>query len=76
MKIVGVCACTVGIAHTYMAQEKLEKAAEKAGIEAKFETQGSIGRENALTEEEIKEADLVILAIDVKIADTDRKSVV
>ena len=72
MKIVGVCACTVGIAHTYMAQEKLEKAAEKAGIEAKFETQGSIGRENALTEEEIKEADLVILAIDVKIADTDR----
>ena len=48
MKIVGVCACTVGIAHTYMAQEKLEKAAEKAGIEAKFETQGSIGRENAL----------------------------
>ena len=72
MKIVGVCACTVGIAHTYMAQENLEKAAEKAGIEAKFETQGSIGRENALTEEEIKEADLVILAIDVKIADTDR----
>ena len=72
MKIVGVCACTVGIAHTYMAQEKLEKAAEKAGIEAKFETPGSIGRENALTEEEIKEADLVILAIDVKIADTDR----
>lgn len=72
MKIVGVCACTVGIAHTYMAQEKLEKAAEKAGIEAKFETQGSIGRENALTEEEIKEADLVILAIDVKIADADR----
>ena len=72
MKIVGVCACTVGIAHTYMAQEKLEKAAEKAGIEAKFETQGSIGRENALTEEEIKEADLVLLAIDVKIADTDR----
>ena len=72
MYLVAVCSCPVGIAHTYMAQEKLEKAAEKAGIEAKFETQGSIGRENALTEEEIKEADLVILAIDVKIADTDR----
>ena len=28
MKVVGVCACTVGIAHTYIAQEKLEKAAE------------------------------------------------
>ena len=36
MKIVGVCACTVGIAHTYIAQEKLEKAEEKAVFEAKF----------------------------------------
>ena len=72
MKIVGVCACTVGIAHTYIAQEKLEKAAQKAGFEAKFETQGSIGKENALTEQEIKDADIVILAIDVKIADQER----
>ena len=72
MKIVGVCACTVGIAHTYIAQEKLEGAAKKAGIEAKFETQGSIGRENPLTPEEIAAADIVILAIDVKIADMDR----
>lgn len=72
MKIVGVCACTVGIAHTYIAQEKLENAAKKAGFEAKFETQGSIGKENALTAEEIESADIVILAIDVKIADRDR----
>lgn len=72
MKIVGVCACTIGIAHTYIAQEKLEKAAKKAGFEAKFETQGSIGKENALTPEEIAAADLVILAIDVKIADNER----
>ena len=72
MKIVGVCACTVGIAHTYIAQEKLEKAAKKAGFEAKFETQGSIGKENVLTAEEIAAADIVILAIDVKIADRER----
>lgn len=72
MKIVGVCACTVGIAHTYIAQEKLENAAKKAGFEAKFETQGSIGKENALTAEEIESADIVILAVDVKIADRDR----
>lgn len=72
MKVVGVCACTVGIAHTYIAQEKLEKAAKKAGFEAKFETQGSIGRENELTAEDIASADIVILAIDVKIADRDR----
>lgn len=72
MKVVGVCACTVGIAHTYIAQEKLEKAAQKAGFEAKFETQGSIGQENALTAAEIAEADIVILAIDVAIAQRER----
>ena len=37
MKIVGVAACTVGIAHTYIAQEKLENAAKKAGCEMKVE---------------------------------------
>lgn len=72
MKLVGVAACTVGIAHTYIAQEKLENAAKKAGFEMKVETQGTIGIENELTQEEIDQADIVILAVDVKIANRDR----
>ena len=72
MKIVGVAACTVGIAHTYIAQEKLENAAKKAGHEMHVETQGTIGIENELTHEQIKEADLVILAVDVKISGRER----
>lgn len=68
MKIIGVAACTVGIAHTYIAQEKLENAAKKAGHEIHVETQGTIGIENELTPAQIKEADLVILAVDVKIS--------
>lgn len=72
MKLVGVAACTVGIAHTYIAQEKLESAAKKAGHIIKLETQGTIGIENPLTETEIKEADIVILAIDVKISGEER----
>ncbi|MFK4565900.1 PTS fructose transporter subunit IIB [Enterococcus sp. UD-01] len=72
MKIVGVAACTVGIAHTYIAQEKLENAAKKAGDEIKVETQGTIGIENELTQAEIDQADIVILAIDVKISGRDR----
>ncbi|MFR3684328.1 MAG: PTS fructose transporter subunit IIB [Enterococcus sp.] len=72
MKLVGVAACTVGIAHTYIAQEKLENAAKKAGFEMKVETQGTIGIENELTSEEIAQADIVILAVDVKIANRDR----
>lgn len=72
MKIVGVAACTVGIAHTYIAQEKLENAAKKAGFEMKVETQGTIGIENELTQEEIDQADIVILAVDVKISGRER----
>ncbi|MEE1499529.1 MAG: PTS fructose transporter subunit IIB, partial [Enterococcus hirae] len=65
-------ACTVGIAHTYIAQEKLENAAKKAGHEIHVETQGTIGIENELTPAQIKEADLVILAVDVKISGRER----
>ncbi len=72
MKIVGVAACTVGIAHTYIAQEKLENAAKKAGYDIQIETQGTIGIENELTQQQIDDADIVILAIDVKIAGMER----
>ncbi len=72
MKIIGVAACTVGIAHTYIAQEKLENAAKKAGHEIHVETQGTIGIDNELTPAQIKEADLVILAVDVKISGRER----
>ncbi len=72
MKIVGVAACTVGIAHTYIAQEKLENAAKKSGYEIVIETQGTIGIENELTAEQISKADVVILAVDVKISGRER----
>ncbi len=72
MKIVGVAACVAGIAHTYIAKEKLIKAAEKAGHEIQMETQGQIGTENELTPEKIRDADVVILAIDVSIKNRDR----
>lgn len=72
MKIVGISACTVGIAHTYLAQQKIEDAAKKAGDEVKIETQGTIGIENELTAEEIENADVVLLAVDVAISGEDR----
>jgi len=72
MNIVGISACTVGIAHTYIAQEKIEAAAKKAGDTVKIETQGTIGIENPLTEEDIAKADIVLLAVDVQIAGEER----
>lgn len=64
MKIVAVTSCPNGIAHTYMAQEKLEQAALELGIDIKVETQGGVGVENQLTAKDIEEADGVIIAAD------------
>lgn len=70
-KIVAVCACPAGIAHTYLAAESLEQAAKAAGYECKVETDGAGGVENELTEDDIREADAVILAVD-SFVETDR----
>lgn len=72
MKIIGITACPTGIAHTYMAQECLEEECRKRGYDVKIETQGSLGIENELTEEEIAAADVVILAVSVTIEGEDR----
>lgn len=64
MRYVAVTACPTGIAHTYMAAEKLQTAAADAGHEIKVETQGSIGAENVLTAADIAAADAVIIAAD------------
>lgn len=67
MRIVGITACTAGIAHTYIAKEKLITAAKELGHEIKIETQGSIGVEDELTKNDIALADVVILATDIKV---------
>ncbi len=72
MKCVVVTACAVGIAHTYMAAEAMERAAKKLGIEVQVETQGSVGIENELKPKDIEEADLVIIASDVGIEKSER----
>lgn len=72
MKIVGIAACTSGIAHTYIAREKVMKAATELGYEIHMETQGTIGTENELTSDQIKEADFVLLVVDIKISGRDR----
>lgn len=64
MRYVAITACPTGIAHTYMAAEKLQMAASEAGHEIKVETQGSIGAENVLTAADIAAADAVIIAAD------------
>ncbi|MEU0967790.1 PTS fructose transporter subunit IIABC [Streptomyces sp. NPDC005917] len=64
LKLLAVTACPTGIAHTYMAAEKLTQAAQSRGVEMKVETQGSIGVENALNDNDVSSADGVIVAAD------------
>lgn len=72
MKIVGIAACTSGIAHTYIAKEKLVMAARELGHEVHIETQGTIGTEDELTAKDIEAADVVIIAADIKVGGKDR----
>ncbi|WP_329444812.1 fructose-specific PTS transporter subunit EIIC [Streptomyces sp. NBC_01426] len=67
LKLLAVTACPTGIAHTYMAAEKLQQAAERLGIDIKVETQGSIGAENVLDDNDVREADGIIIAADKEV---------
>jgi PTS system fructose-specific IIC component len=71
--LVAVTACPTGIAHTYMAAEALEAAAERAGVEIHVETQGSAGA-TPLAPDTIAAASAVIFAVDVGVRDRGRFS--
>ncbi|KPV43059.1 PTS fructose transporter subunit IIC [Alicyclobacillus ferrooxydans] len=70
-KVVAITACPTGIAHTFMAEEGLKKAAKELGYEVKVETQGAAGAENVLSAADIADADAVIIAAD-KAVELDR----
>lgn len=74
MKIVAVTACPTGIAHTYMAAEKLAKTAKALGHQIKVETQGAMGIENELSATDIAEAEVVLFAVDIDVEQRERFS--
>ncbi len=72
MKIIAVTSCPVGMAHTYMASAALKKAAEKLGAQIKVETQGFMGIQDRITQQDIEEANVLILAADVALMEGER----
>ncbi|MFJ5389544.1 PTS fructose transporter subunit IIBC [Pectobacterium sp. CHL-2024] len=66
-RIVAITACPTGVAHTFMAAEAIESEAKKRGWWVKVETRGSVGAGNAITPEEVEQADLVIVAADIEV---------
>ncbi|HEO9143829.1 PTS fructose transporter subunit IIB [Enterobacter cloacae] len=71
-KLIALCACPMGLAHTFMAAQALEEAAVEAGYEVKIETQGADGIQNRLTAQDIAEADIIIHAIAITPEDNER----
>lgn len=65
--VLAVTSCPTGIAHTYMAAEGLEKAAKARNCAIKIETRGSGGAKNVLTDQDIQDADCIIVAADAKV---------
>ncbi|MGY1785441.1 PTS fructose transporter subunit IIABC [Geodermatophilus sp. SYSU D00698] len=70
-KLVAVSACPTGIAHTYMAADKLTAAAQAAGVDLVVETQGSSGS-TPLDPAVVRDAEAVIFAVDVGVKDRER----
>ncbi|MCW8346831.1 fructose-specific PTS transporter subunit EIIC [Vibrio sp. ZSDZ65] len=70
--VVAVTCCPSGVAHTFMAAKALEKAGAMAGIKIKVETQGQNGVNNRITDLDVRNAKLVILAHDIQVKDAHR----
>lgn len=71
-KLIAVTACATGVAHTYMAEKALLKAAKKMGILMKVETQGATGIGHKLTSKDVQIGEAVIFATDTKVRDAER----
>ena len=70
-RIVAVTACPTGIAHSQMAAEALSQAADEGGYEISIEVQGAMGTEGELTPDDLRRADVAVVAADVTV-DTER----
>ena len=53
-------------------KKKIQQAAEKRGHTIHIETQGLAGTQDELTLREIKEADIVLIAADIKVNGRER----
>lgn len=71
-KIVAVCACPMGLAHTFMAAQAIEDGAKELGYDVKVETQGADGIQNELTPEDIASASMIIQAVAITPQNNER----
>lgn len=66
-KIIAVTACPTGISSSFMAREALKNCAQKLGMNIRVEVYGAAGVYHSLSADEIKNADVVIVAASKKV---------
>ena len=66
-KIIAVTACPTGISSSFMAREALKNCAQKLGMNIRVEVYGAAGVYHSLTDDEIRNADVVIVAASKKV---------
>ena len=66
-KIIAVTACPTGLSSSFMAREALKNCAQNLGLNIRVEVYGAAGVYHSLTDEEIQNADVVIIAASRKI---------
>lgn len=71
-KLVALCACPMGLAHTFMAAEALEQAAKELGYDCRIETQGADGIKNPLSKQDLDSADIIIQAVAITPENNER----
>lgn len=72
MKIALITSCLAGVAHSKMAATALKKEAEKRGHQIYIEEQGGHKVTTKLSQEDINEADIVIIAKMISITGKER----
>lgn len=72
LNVLAITSCVGGVAHTYMAAERLAKLAKQENWLIKIETQGALGIDSIIEPHDIEVADVVIIISNVNIKNRER----
>ncbi|MDI4567713.1 MAG: PTS fructose transporter subunit IIC [Mycoplasma sp.] len=73
INLIAITACPTGVAHTFMAAKAIEREAKKRNIIVKIQKNGQAGIIDQLNEQDIKNADYVLICADVAVDDSPFK---
>ncbi|AXK51780.1 fructose-specific PTS transporter subunit EIIC [Spiroplasma alleghenense] len=70
--LIALTGCPAGVAHTYMSAKLIEDYAKSKNWAVKVEKQGANGIEDKLTDEDVQNANVMLIAADINPAEIER----